>query len=139
MAQLVREVMTKNPVTLSSTASILDAAKKMKEGDIGGVIVTKNNQMCGIVTDRDIVVRAVAEEKNPQQITLEEVCSQDVTSVSPDDDVSKAVQLMRDKAVRRLPVTDKGKPVGIVSLGDLAQNLDRKSALGEISAKPPNK
>ena len=138
MAQMIRDVMTKNPITLPAQASIIDAAKRMKEGDIGDVIVMKGDQLCGIVTDRDIVVRAIAEGKDPNRITIEEVCSHDLTTIAPDDDVAKAVQLMRDKAIRRLPVIDKGKPVGIVSLGDLAQSLDRRSALGEISAKPPN-
>jgi len=139
MGQVIRDVMTKNPITLPETASILDAAKKMREGDVGDVIVTKGSQLCGIVTDRDIVIRGVAAGKDPARITLDEVCSHELTTVSPDDDVSTAVQLMRDKAIRRLPVTEKGRPVGIVSLGDLAQNLDRNSALGEISARSPNK
>jgi CBS domain-containing protein len=138
MGQMVRDVMTKKPITLAASATILEAAKKMKEGDIGDILVTKGNQLCGIITDRDIVVRAIADGKDPARVTLDEVCSHEVTTVSPDDDVGKAVQLMRDKAIRRVPVMEKGLPVGIVSLGDLAQTLDRSSALGAISAKPPN-
>lgn len=139
MGQLVRDVMTKNPIMLAATASVVEAAKKMKEGNIGDVIVTKDGQLCGIVTDRDIVVRAIATGKDSSRVTLDEICSHDLATVAPDDDVSKAVQLMRDKAIRRLPVTDNGRPVGIVSLGDFAQNLDPRSALGEISAQPPNR
>jgi len=139
MPQQIREVMTKNPVTLPATASLIDAARKMKENDIGDVIVMKDpTHLCGIVTDRDIVVRAIADGKDPSRITLQEVCSSDVTTLAPTDPVDKAVQLMRDKAVRRLPVIENGKPVGIVSLGDLAQNRDPQSCLGEISASRPN-
>ena len=138
MGQMVRDVMTKKPITLAASATILEAARKMKEGDIGDILVTKGNQLCGIITDRDIVVRAIADGKDPARVTLDEVCSHEVTTVSPDDDVGTAVQLMRDKAIRRVPVMEKGLPVGIVSLGDLAQSLDRNSALGSISAKPPN-
>jgi len=139
MGQLVRDVMTKNPIKLSATSSLLDAAKKMKEKDIGDVIVMKDEgHMCGILTDRDIVVRAIAGGKDPAKVKLDEVCSHELTTVSPDDDIDKAVQLMRDKAIRRLPVVENGKPVGIVSLGDLAIFRDSRSALGGISAKPPN-
>ena len=139
MAQMVRDVMTKHPIALPAKTTLVEAARRMKEHDIGDVIVMKDDgQVCGIVTDRDIVVRAIADGKDPSQSTIGEVCSRDVISVSPDDPLATAVELMRQRAVRRLPVEDKGVPVGIVSLGDLAQNLDRGSALGEISAQPPN-
>ena len=138
MGHMVRDFMTKKPITLASSATVLEAARKMKEGDIGDVLVTKDDKVCGIVTDRDIVVRTIADGKDASKVTLDEVCSHELTTISPDDEISKAVQLMRDKAIRRLPVCEKGAPVGIVSLGDLAQALDRSSALGAISAQPPN-
>jgi CBS domain-containing protein len=131
--------MTTNPVTLSATASVIEAAQKMKERDIGDVIVMKDDkQMCGIVTDRDIVVRAIASGRELGKMKLDEVCSRDVTTVAPTDDIEKAIQLMRDKGVRRLPVVENGRPIGIISLGDLAVERDRRSALGDISAQPPN-
>jgi signal-transduction protein with cAMP-binding, CBS, and nucleotidyltransferase domain len=131
--------MTTNLVTLQANASIVDAARKMKDEDIGDVIVTKSNKsICGIVTDRDLVVRGLADGKDPAKVTLDEVCTHEVTTVRPDDELSMVVELMREKAIRRIPVTDNGEPVGIISLGDLAQTLDRQSALGEISATPPN-
>jgi CBS domain-containing protein len=111
----------------------------MRKADIGDVIVMANGQICGIVTDRDIVVRAVAEGWDPATTELADICSQDLTTVSPSDSIDRAVQLMRQKAVRRLPVVENGRAVGIVSIGDLALERDPQSALSDISAAPPNR
>ena len=139
MTQAVREVMSTEPCTCSSSSSILDAAQFMRDRNIGDVIVTKDDgTICGMVTDRDIAVRAVANEQDPRSTPLAEICSRDVVSIGPNDDVEEAVRLMRERAVRRLPVTDGGKPVGIVSIGDLAIDLDPRSALAGISAAPAN-
>ena len=110
----------------------------MREADIGDVIVIENNRVCGIVTDRDIVVRTVAEARDPATTTLADICSHPLLSVSPTDSVEHAVRLMRTHALRRLPVVEGGQPVGIVSLGDLAVERDPGSALGDISSTPPN-
>jgi CBS domain-containing protein len=134
----VREVMTPNPISLPSSASCRDAAKAMRDADIGAIVVENGTQVFGIVTDRDVVVRAIAEGKDPKKVKLEDVCSRDLTGLGPDDGLDRAMQMMRDKAVRRLVVVDGSKPVGIVSLGDLAQRLDRTSVLGDISSAPPN-
>jgi CBS domain-containing protein len=131
--------MTKNPVTLPGTSSVLEAARAMRDANIGDVIVIENNQVCGIVTDRDIVIRAVAETRDPHAVTLGDICSHSLTTIAPTESVDQAVRLMRDKAIRRLPVVEAGKPVGIVSLGDLAVERDPESALGDISAAPPNR
>lgn len=139
MAQSVREVMTKDPVTLSVDTSVVDAARRMKEVDIGDVIVLdESDQICGIVTDRDIVVRAIAEQNDPTTTNIGDICSRDVTTVSPDDSVGDVVRLMREKAIRRVPVVEGGKPVGVVSIGDLAVARDQESALADISAADPN-
>ena len=138
MAQTVRDVMTENLVTLPGSAPLADAARRMKESDIGDVIVMADGDMCGVVTDRDIVVRAIAEGKDPQSATLDEICSHDVVTVGPDDSVDQAVQLMRQRAVRRLPVVEGGRPVGIVSIADLAIERDETSALADISAAEGN-
>jgi CBS domain-containing protein len=138
MPQRIHDVMTPNPVSLPGTASVHEAARAMRDQDIGDVIVLENNQICGIVTDRDIVVRAVAEMRDPAATTLADICSHALTTVSPDDSIAQAVRLMREKAIRRLPVVEGGRAVGIVSLGDLAIERDPESALGEISAAPPN-
>jgi CBS domain-containing protein len=138
MPQRIHDVMTPNPVSLQGTASVREAARAMRDQDIGDVIVIENNQICGIVTDRDIVVRTVAEARDPAATTLADICSHALTTVSPDDSIEQAVRLMREKAIRRLPVVEGGRAVGIVSLGDLAIERDPESALGEISAAPPN-
>jgi CBS domain-containing protein len=138
MAQQIRELMTQNPVSLPGTASVREAARAMRDADIGDVIVIENNQVCAIVTDRDIVVRLVAEARDPATTTLADICSHSLLTVSPTDSVEEAVRLMRTHAIRRLPVVEGGQPVGIVSLGDLAVERDPGSALGEISSAPPN-
>jgi CBS domain-containing protein len=130
--------MTSNLVQLASSAPLAEAARRMRDADIGDVIVTEDGTMCGVVTDRDIVVRAIAEGKDPQSATLGEICSHEVVTVSADDPVDRAIELMRERAVRRLPVVDGGSPVGIVSIGDLAIERDSDSALADISAASGN-
>jgi CBS domain-containing protein len=139
MAQLVRDVMTPTPVALPATASLVEAALAMRDFDVGDVLVLDNGQICGIVTDRDIVVRAIASGNYPATVKIGEICSRDLTTLSPTDSVENAVSLMREKAIRRLPVVEHGQPVGIVSLGDLAMEKDPHSALGDISAAPANR
>jgi CBS domain-containing protein len=130
--------MTSDLVQLASSAPLAEAARRMRDADIGDVIVTEDGTMCGVVTDRDIVVRAIAEGKDPQSATLGEICSHEVVTVSADDSVERAIELMRERAVRRLPVVDGGSPVGIVSIGDLAIERDSDSALADISAASGN-
>src|SRR5688572_26761323 len=135
MAQKVREVMTAAPVTVEPDTDLLTVARLMRDEGIGDVLVAGGkNRLQGLVTDRDLVVRGMAEGGDPQRTAVSEVCSGDLTAVSPDDEVDKAVQLMREHSVRRLPVVEKDRPVGIVSLGDLAIERDEESALADISA-----
>ena len=138
MAQQIRELMTPNPVALLGTVSVHEAATAMRDAQIGDVIVIENNQVCGIVTDRDIVVRILAETRDPATTTLADICSHSIVTVTPTESVEEAVRLMRTHAIRRLPVVDGGQAVGIVSLGDLAVERDPGSALGKISGAPPN-
>jgi CBS domain-containing protein len=138
MAQKVREIMTAQPVTLSPNASLVDAARLMRDHDIGDVLVVGgDSRLQGIVTDRDLVVRASAQGLvESRSTTLGQVCSTDPAVVTPDDDADHAVELMRDRAVRRIPVVDAGALVGVATLGDLAVKLDPRSALADISAAP---
>ena len=138
MAQQIRELMTPNPVSMPGTASVHEAARAMRDADIGDVIVIEHNQVCGIITDRDIAVRVVAEAKDPASTALADICSHSLLTVTPTDSVEHAVRLMRTHTIRRLPVVEEGKAVGIVSLGDLAVERDPDSVLGEISAAPPD-
>jgi CBS domain-containing protein len=139
MATTVSELMHTNLVTLDANASVLDAARQMRDASIGDVLVTESGKLRGIVTDRDLVVRCLATQGDPSATKLKDVCSEDLVTLTPDDDFQDAVQLMNDHAVRRLPVVEGGDVVGIVSLGDLSVAQDRESALGGISAAPPNR
>ncbi len=139
MAQTIKDVMTISLVACDASTSLTDAARVMRDQDIGDVLVNDaSGQLCGIVTDRDIVVRCVAEGGDMSQATLSDVCSTELASVSPDTSLEEAAQMMRDLAVRRLPVLQEGKAVGIVSIGDLAIERDPDSALADISAAEPN-
>ncbi len=138
MAQSVREVMTPQPVLLQDSASVVDAARSMRDQDIGDVIVVKNGEICGVVTDRDIVVRAIADARDPASVTLGEICSTEVATVDADEDIDKVEKMMREKAIRRIPVVESGRPVGVISLGDLVMQRDKKSALADISEAPTN-
>jgi CBS domain-containing protein len=132
--------MTADPVTMIESETLCNAAKAMRERDIGDIIVLDDTsaRLRGIVTDRDMVVRALAEEMDPMRTTLAAICSEEVVCVAPNDPADKAARYMRDRAVRRLPVVDDERVVGVVSIGDLALELDRQSALAEISAAPGN-
>jgi CBS domain-containing protein len=110
----------------------------MREQDIGAVLVTEGDQLRGLVTDRDLVVRLLAQGGDLRDKEVREACSEELVSVSPEDEIDRAVELMREHAVRRLPVVEGGHAVGIVSLGDLAVEREPGSALGEISAAEPD-
>ncbi|HEV2069255.1 MAG TPA: CBS domain-containing protein [Acidimicrobiales bacterium] len=138
MSPTVRDVMTADPVALEAKTSVTEAARKMKERDIGDVIVLEGDSLCGVVTDRDIVVRALAEERDPGATKLGDICSREVVTVAPGDDLTTAGDVMRQRAIRRVPVVEGGRPVGILSMGDLAVERDPNSALGQVSAASPN-
>jgi CBS domain-containing protein len=135
----VRDIMTPDPQTVTTGQPVVDAAKLMRDHDIGSIVVMRpEGGICGIVTDRDITVKAVAEGMDITQAAVEEVCSHSVEVVTVDDDVDDVITRMRDHALRRIPVVSDGELVGIISLGDLAVERDPGSALGDISAAPPN-
>lgn len=138
MAQLVREVMAPDPVTLPPDATVRDAAKAMRGANIGDVLVVDGDRLRGIVTDRDLVVRALATRDDPAGTPLREVCSDHVVTATGDDEVDTVISRMRDHAVRRIPIVEDGRPVGVFSLGDAAMERDPFSALAEISTAPSN-
>ena len=139
MAVKIREVMTPDPISLPANSSSMEAARTMRDADIGNVVVVDGQKVFGIVTDRDIVLRVIAEGRDPAVTPLRDICSHELTILSPQDSVDDAVRLMREKAIRRLPVVENHRPVGIVSIGDLALEKEPHSALGNISAAPPNR
>ncbi|MFF5970353.1 CBS domain-containing protein [Streptomyces sp. NPDC012769] len=134
MTQSVRDVMTGHPVTVGTLTSVAEAARVMRDADIGDVLVVDGDTLRGIVTDRDLVVRAMAEGRDPADTTVQSVCSERPVTVAPDEGIDRAVGLMREHALRRLPVTEEGRLVGIVTLGDLAIEKDPSSALADISS-----
>lgn len=138
MAQKVREIMTPAPVTLPKAATLMQAAIAMRDEGIGNVLVLREAGVYGLVTDRDIVVRALAQERDPLNTTLDDICTENLVTVSAEDDVGEAVRVMRENAVRRVPVVEEDRAVGIVTIGDMAQERDRDSALADVSAMPPN-
>ena len=110
MAQTLEDVMTRDPVMCDDSTSLADAARLMRDYDIGDVLVSDSKrQLCGIVTDRDIVVRCVAAGTDPTVATLAEMCTNQLATVGPEAPVETASQLMREMAVRRLPVVDQGQ------------------------------
>jgi len=137
MAQTISDVMTPDPVVLAPTTSLTEAAARMRDLGIGDVLVADDEQLRGLVTDRDIVVRAVADGCDPNTTTLAEVCTAEVWALDPDSSIDEAIRLMGENAIRRLPVVELGRPVGIVAIGDLAVQLDPTSALADISAAAP--
>jgi CBS domain-containing protein len=138
MADTIQEIMTLQPTTYPATTSLVDAARAMRDHDMGDVLVEQDGDVCGIVTDRDIVVRCVAEGMSPAEVRLGDICSRELTTLTPRDSIDDAVQVMRANALRRLPIREDGHVVGIVSLGDLAMDRDPRSVLADISAMPPN-
>jgi CBS domain-containing protein len=138
MPQLVRDLMTKDPVTLSPDTPVRRAAEVMREQDIGDVLVVDHGRLRGIVTDRDIVTRGVADWDDLSRCSLSDVCSDQLLTVAPNDAVDAAIARMREAAVRRIPVVDGGQPVGVLSIGDTAIERDPHSALADISAEEGN-
>ncbi|HWG15562.1 MAG TPA: CBS domain-containing protein [Streptosporangiaceae bacterium] len=133
----VRDVMTAEPIVLQQDQSIADAAQAMRDNAVGAVLVVDGDKLCGLVTDRDLVVRAVAESA-PSDSPVGRVVSPDLIAVGADDEADDAARVMQEHAVRRLPVMDGGRIVGIVSIGDLAISRGEDSALAGISAADPN-
>lgn len=138
MTQKVRDLMTGPPVAVRPDQSIAHAAQSMRTHDVGDLVVIADKTLRGLITDRDIVVRAVAEGREPHTTPVGDVCSEDLVTVGPDDDADAAVRTMRDYSVRRVPVVADGRCVGVLSLGAMAIERDERSALADISAARGN-
>ncbi|MYT74314.1 MULTISPECIES: CBS domain-containing protein [unclassified Streptomyces] len=138
MADVVRDVMTPGVVAVRPDASLVEAAQLMRAQGIGDVLVADEAGLVGVLTDRDITLRAVADGADPLTVSAEAVCTPRPVSVGPDEPVSAAVTLMREHSVRRLPVVEDGRAVGMVSLGDLAVARDPGSTLADLSGGVPD-
>ena len=124
----VKDVMTSDPTTCEPKASVVDAAKVMAQEDVGSIPIVEGSRLAGVVTDRDIVIRVVAEGGDAQSKTVVDIASRDLVTVAPNDDLDRALELMAEKQVRRLPVVDGDKLVGIVAQRDIAlQGADRET------------
>ena len=131
MAKSVRDEMTEDPRSIGASESVVDAARAMREGDIGSLPVTDDEQLLGMITDRDITMRVVSEAADPNTTSVGDVCSRDVISVEADKDHEEAVALMARHQVRRLPVVEDGRLVGIVAQADIARAENEKKT-GEL-------
>lgn len=134
---LVKDLMTPDPLAVSPDAPVSAAARLLSKYNVGVLPVAgSGKQLCGLVTDRDIVLRCVAAEKEPNKTAVREIMTRRVLSASPEDDLEEAARLMAKEQVRRLPVTEAGKLVGLLSLGDLSANreltMEASACLAEI-------
>jgi CBS domain-containing protein len=136
MAQ-IRDIMSGPVITVDPTASAADAARLMRDEDTGDVIVARDGRIEGIVTDRDLAVRLVAEDLDPE-VPVGEVCTADPVMITADETPEAAANMMREYSIRRLPVRDNKGVVGFVSLGDLAREIDTTRTLSDISDAAPN-
>ena len=127
----IRDLMTASPATCEPSATVADAAKIMANEDVGPVPVVQEGRVVGIVTDRDLVVRVLAEGRDPNSTTIGEIASSDLVTVRPDSELNEALQLMAQNQVRRLPVVEGDQLVGIVAQADVARAAEEEDT-GEV-------
>ena len=131
----VREIMTATVESVTPETDLVMVARKMKDLNVGSIPVIEGNRLLGIITDRDIVIRAVAEGKNPQAEQASNVLTPDPTTIEADADVREASELMAREQIRRLPVVQGGSLVGFLSIGDLAVDLGKDRLVGDALEK----
>jgi CBS domain-containing protein len=131
MGTSIKEVMTRDVRACEPNATVAEAAKVMAQEDVGPVPIVEDGRLAGLVTDRDIVVRVVAEGRDPNATTVGEIASTELVTVSPDDDLDEALKLLAERQVRRLPVVEGDRLVGIVAQADIAR-LGKDKKTGEI-------
>jgi CBS domain-containing protein len=127
----IRDVMTANPTSCQPSTTIVEAAKVMAQEDVGPVPIVEGGRVVGLVTDRDLVVRVLAEGRDPNSTTIGEIASADLVTVEPDTNLDEALTLMGQNQVRRLPVVEGGQLVGIVAQADVARAADEEDT-GEV-------
>jgi CBS domain-containing protein len=138
MANSVRDAMTENPHSIDASASAVEAARLMREGQIGSLPITEDEKLVGMITDRDITTMVVAEAADPEATSVGDVSSRDPISVEPDKDLEEALELMARNQVRRLPVVENDRLVGIVAQADIAlkENKEKTGELVEAISEP---
>jgi CBS domain-containing protein len=130
MAKSVRDAMTQDPRSIGASASVVEAARLMREQHIGSLPVTEDERLVGMITDRDITTRVVAESSAPERTSVGDVYSRDLVIVEPDNRLDEALRLMARHQVRRLPVVENGRLVGVVAQADIA--LKENERAGEL-------
>jgi len=131
MGTSIKEVMTRDVRACEPNATVVEAAKVMAQNDVGPVPIVEDGRLVGIVTDRDIVVRVVADGRDPNVTTVKEIASTNLVTVSPEDDLDEALNLLAEHQVRRLPVVESDRLVGIVAQADVAR-LGKDKKTGEV-------
>ena len=135
MAKTIREAMTANPCSIDAGKSVAYAAKMMRDEDVGIAPIVEGDRLVGVLTDRDVAVRVVAEGLDPERVKVFEVASRDVVTLDPDQDLDEALRLMARHRVRRLPVVEEdGRLAGVVAQADVAEHADAKRT-GEVVEK----
>jgi CBS domain-containing protein len=133
----VRDTMTENPRSINASASVVEAAQLMREQHVGSLPITDDELLVGMITDRDITTRVVAEGADQMNTSVGDVSSRDLITVEPDSDLDDALQLMARHQVRRLPVVENGRLVGIVAQADIALSENEKTGkLVEAISEP---
>lgn len=134
----IRDIMTRSVVSIDPAESVEVAARTMTQYNIGALPVCVNGKLCGMLTDRDIVIRCLAANRQPGDTLVKQIMTQQVTSVRPDMETGVAAHLMGRLQIRRLPVVEDGKLCGMVSLGDMAVReetaIDASDALSDVSS-----
>jgi CBS domain-containing protein len=125
MGQSIKHVMTSNPCSIDADKSVAYAAKMMRDEDVGVAPIVEGDKLIGMLTDRDIAIRVVAEGRDPEQVTVRDVASKQVVTIDPQQDLQEALRIMAKHQVRRLPVVEEdGKLVGVVAQADVAREGD---------------
>jgi CBS domain-containing protein len=125
MGQIIKDVMTSNPCSIDAKKSVAYAAKMMREEDVGLAPIVEGDKLIGMLTDRDIAIRVVAEGRNPDQVKVADVASKQVVTIDPQQDLDEALRIMAKHQVRRLAVLEEdGKLVGVVAQADIAREGD---------------
>jgi len=138
MAKSVHDAMTADPRSIGASASVVEAARLMREQHIGSLPVTEDDRLVGMITDRDVTTRVVAESAVPETTSVGDVYSRDLVSVEPNSDLDEALRLMARHQVRRLPVVENGRLVGMVAQADIALKENEKRTgqlVGAISER----
>jgi len=127
-----QEIMTTEVVSVDKKASIRDAAMKMAESDVGSVIVNDNKSLVGIITDRDITIRGVAENTDLNNVTCEKVMSKNVVTANSNTDMEDVIDLMSEHQIKRVPIVENENVIGMISLRDISQTIEWDDEAGEV-------